>query len=277
VSASRNEDQRVILAMGGGGFTMEPANPLLDDYVLTLTQAKEPRVLFLPTASGDTTTQINAFYARFGGRACVPRHVSLFRLGDLERPLEEIVLEQDVVYVGGGSMRNLLAIWRAHGLDDLLTRAWRRGTVLAGISAGAMCWFEGGVTCSSGTPEPLAGLGLLKGSLTVHADGEPERLPVWLKSVRVGALPGGWAADDGVGLLFRGRSLAQVVSSRPGATAQRVDAIAGELVRHRLEPELLGEGEPAIQPLLDDDVREMRQVQRLRREMTGEARRFDDA
>jgi dipeptidase E len=277
VSASRNEDRRVILAMGGGGFTMEPANPLLDDYVLTLTAAKEPRVLFLPTASGDTTTQINAFYARFGGRACTPSHVSLFRLGDLERPLAEIVLEQDIVYVGGGSMRNLLAIWSAHGLDDLLTRAWRRGTVLAGISAGAMCWFEGGVTCSSGAPQPIAGLGLLKGSLTVHADGEPERLPVWLKSVRVGTLPGGWAADDGVGLLFRGRNLERVVSSRPGAGAQRVDAIAGELVRHRLEPELLGAGKPAIQPLLDDDVRELRQVQRLRREMTGEARRFDDA
>lgn len=277
MSATHHEERRLIFAMGGGGFTMEPANPLLDDYVLTLTEAKEPRVLFLPTASGDTTTQINAFYARFGGRRCVPTHVSLFRLGDLERPLAEIVLEQDIVYVGGGSMRNLLAIWSAHGLDELLTRAWRRGTVLAGISAGAMCWFEGGVTCSSGTPEPFAGLGLLKGSLTVHADGEPERLPVWLKSVRVGALPGGWAADDGVGLLFRGRSLERVVSSRPGASAQRVDAIAGELVRHRVEPELLGSDVPAIQPLLDDDVRELRQVQRLRREMTGEARRFDDA
>ncbi len=277
MSAFREEDRRLILAMGGGGFTMEPANPLLDDYVLTLTKTKQPRILFLPTASGDTTTQINAFHARFGGRTCVPTHVSLFRLGDLERPLEEIVLEQDIVYVGGGSMRNLLAIWSAHKLDELLTRAWRRGTVLAGISAGAMCWFEGGVTCSSGSPEPIAGLGLLKGSLTVHADGEPERLPVWLKSVRVGALPGGWAADDGVALLFRGLSLERVVSSRPGASAGRVDAIAGELVRHRLEPELLGSDEPAIPLLLDDDVRELRQVQRLRREMTGEARRFDDA
>jgi dipeptidase E len=277
VSSVPGDEQRLIFAMGGGGFTMEPANPLLDDYVLTLARAKQPRVLFLPTASGDTTTQINAFYARFGGRACVPTHVSLFRLGDLERPLGEIVLEQDVVYVGGGSMRNLLAIWSAHGLDELLIRAWRKGTVLAGISAGAMCWFGGGVTCSSGTPEPMAGLGLLEGSLTVHADGEPERLPVWLKSVREGALPGGWAADDGVGLLFRGQRLARIVSSRPGAGAQRVDAIAGELVRHRLEPELLGSEEPVIQPLLDDDVRELRQVQRLRREMTGEAQRFDDA
>jgi peptidase E len=278
MSAASYDEQRLIFAMGGGGFTMEPANPLLDDYVLTLTQAKQPRVLFLPTASGDTTTQINAFYARFGGRACAPTHVSLFRLGDLERPLTETVLEQDIVYVGGGSMRNLLAIWSAHGLDELLIQAWRQGTVLAGISAGAMCWFEGGVTSSSGTPEPLAGLRLLEGSLTVHADGEPERLPVWLKSVREGVLPGGWAADDGVGLLFRGQGLEHVVSSRPGAAAQRVDAIAGELVRHRLEPELLGSGEePAIQPLLDDDVRELRQVQRLRREMTGEAQRFDDA
>jgi peptidase E len=269
--------QRTIFAMGGGGFTMEPSNPLLDDFVLSLSPARAPRILFLPTASGDTTTQINAFYARFGGRACEPTHLSLFRLGDLQGSLAEVVRAQDIVYVGGGSMRNLLALWRAHGLDDLLIAAWERGTVLAGISAGAMCWFEGGVTRSSGPPEPFAGLGLLPGSLTVHADGEPERLPVWLASVRDGTLPGGWAADDGVGLLFAGKQLARVISSRPGAGAQRVDALAGELVRHRLEPELLGTGEPDSRPAVDDDVRELRQIQQLRREMTGETPRFPDA
>ena len=172
--------------MGGGGFTMEPNNPLLDDFVLSLTDAKAPRVLFLPTASGDTTVQINAFKARFADRLCTPEHLSLFRLQDAKRPLEEIVLEQDIIYVGGGSMRNLLAIWHAHALDELLVAAWRAGTVLAGLSAGAMCWFQGGVTRSSGPPEPLAGLGLLEGSLTVHADGEPERLPVWLANVPSG-------------------------------------------------------------------------------------------
>jgi dipeptidase E len=275
-SVSPNEEQRLIFAMGGGGFTMEPSNPLLDDYALTLTGAGEPRVLFLPTASGDTTTQINAFYARFGGRVCVPNHLSLFRLGDLDRPLEEIVLGQDIVYVSGGSMRNLLALWRAHRLDELLTRAWQSGIVLAGLSAGAMCWFEGGITCSSGAPEAIGGLGLLRGSLTVHADGEPERLPVWLTSVREGVLPGGWATDDGVGLLFRGQRLERVVSSRPGAGAQRVDALAGELVRRRLEPELLGTDEPARPPALDDDVRELRRIHQLRREMTGETHRFTD-
>jgi peptidase E len=258
-------EQRQIFAMGGGGFTMEPTNPLLDDFVLSLTAAKEPRVLFLPTASGDTTTQINAFQARFADRWCVHEHLSLFRMHDSKRPLEQTVLEQDIIYVGGGSMRNLLAIWRAHGLDELLVRAWRRGTVLAGLSAGAMCWFQGGVSRSSGPPEPLAGLGLLDGSLTVHTDGEPERLPVWLASVRDGALPGGWALDDGVGLLFKGLHMERVVSSRPGAGAQRVDQVAGELVRHRLDPELLGDGAPGALVVEDEAIQELRRVQRMRR------------
>jgi len=256
--------QRAIFAMGGGGFTMEPSNPLLDDYVLSLARRRRPRLLFLPTASGDTTGQINAFYARFAGRSCEPEHLSLFRLGELERPLAELVLAQDIVYAGGGSLRNLLALWRAHGLDELLVQAWRRGTVLAGLSAGAMCWFAGGVSRSDGAPAPLAGLGLLPGSLTVHADGEPERLPVWLAALRSGELPGGWALDDGVGLLFHGERVARVVSSRPGAGAQRVDAIAGELVRRRLEPELLGASTATPAPGLDEDVQELRLVQRLR-------------
>jgi peptidase E len=175
------------------------------------------------------------------------------------------VLDQDIVYVGGGSMRNLLAIWRAHGLDRLLIDALQGGTVLAGLSAGAMCWFEGGITCSSGPPAPISGLGLLQGSLTVHADGEPERLPQWLACVRDETLPGGWALDDGVALLFRGRRLERVVSSRPGAGALRVDAIAGELIRRRIEPELLGEEQPRARRGLDDDVQELRRVQRMRR------------
>jgi dipeptidase E len=260
---------RIIFAMGGGGFTMEPSNPLLDDFVLSLTRAKQPRVLFLPTASGDTSAQINAFQARFADRLCLEEHLSLFRLRDSRRPLEEVVLEQDIIYVGGGSMRNLLAIWQAHGLDRLLVQAWRAGTVLAGLSAGAMCWFQGGVTRSSGPPEPLAGLGLLDGSLTVHADGEPERLPVWLASVRDGTLPGGWSLDDGVGLLFRGLHMDRVVSSRPGASAQRVDQVAGELVRKRLQPELLGDSDQSALGGVDEAVQELRRVHRMRRGLGG--------
>jgi dipeptidase E len=262
-------DQRLIFAMGGGGFTMEPNNPLLDDFVLSLACRSEPRILFLPTASGDTTAQINAFRARFTARTCAPEHLSLFRLRETTRTLEETVLAQDIVYVGGGSMRNLLAIWHAHELDSLLFEAWRRGIVLAGLSAGAMCWFQAGITRSSGPPEPIAGLGLLDGSLTVHADGEPERLPVWLAGVREGTLPGGWAVDDGVGLLFRGKRLQRIVGSRPGAGAERVDAIEGELVRHHLQPELLYGRHSAHGSLTgeDDAVEELRRVHLLRREM----------
>jgi peptidase E len=260
-------DERQIFAMGGGGFTMEPNNPLLDDYVLSLSAANEPRILFLPTASGDTTAQINAFVSRFHDRRCVAEHLSLFRLRETSRSLAEMVLEQDILYVGGGSMRNLLAIWQAHGLDRLLLDAWRSGTVLAGLSAGAMCWFETGITRSSGPPEAIAGLGLLEGSLSVHADGEPERLPVWLAGIRDGTLPGGWAVDDGVGLLFRGRHLDRAVSSRPGAGAQRVDAIAGELLRKRLDVELLGDGPSSALGGHDEAVQELRRVHRMRRGM----------
>jgi dipeptidase E len=261
--------RRVIFAMGGGGFTMEPSNPLLDDFVLGLCEQREPRILFLPTASGDESAQITAFHARFGDRVCEARHLSLFRLRDERRSLREVVLEADIVYAGGGSMRNLLAIWRAHELHETLIRAWERGVILAGLSAGAMCWFQAGVTRSSGPPEPIAGLSLLAGSLTVHADGEPERLPVWLAHVRDGSLPGGWALDDGVGLLFRGVSLERAVSSRPGAGAQRVDSIAGELVRKRIEPELLGERDARALGTVDDAIAELRVVRRMRREITG--------
>ena len=255
---------RTIFAMGGGGFTMEPANPVLDDFVLGLATAREPRILFLPTASGDPAAQIAAFHERFGDRACRASHLSLFRLQGSERTLREVVLEQDVIYIGGGSMRNLLAIWRAHGLDRLLVEAWERGVVLAGLSAGAMCWFEAGVTRSSGPPQTIRGLGLLPGSLSVHADGEPERLPVFLDAIRTGEIPGGWAADDGVGLVFEGASCVRAVSSRPGAAACRCDAVQGELVRRRIEPELLGAAGAGV-PAAGDDVGELRALLRLRR------------
>jgi peptidase E len=248
-----------IVAIGGGGFTMEPDNPALDDFVRSLLPPREPRILFLPTASGDPTTQIATFHARFG-RTATATHLSLFRRHGSARALAEIVLEQDAIYVGGGSMRNLLAIWRAHGLDDLLTEAWRRGIVLAGLSAGAMCWFAGGITRSCGPPEAIAGLRLLPGSLTVHADGEPERLPAWLTAVRSGELPGGWAADDGVALLFRGTRLAHVVSSRPSAAALRVERVGGKLVRQRIEPELLGASVQLGARAAPDDVRELREL-----------------
>lgn len=216
---------RRIFAMGGGGFTMEPENPLLDRFVLSLSARPRPRVCFLPTASGDTHAQITRFYEAFGDEACEPFHVSLFRLGGEPVELRKAIREADIVYAGGGSATNMLAIWRAHGLDRYLKSAWRAGVVLCGLSAGSMCWFETGISKSVGHPEPVEGLGLLPGSNSVHYDGEPERRPAYLRAVAEGRVPSGYGVEDGVGLLFEGRDLTRAVSSRQGGQAFRVERV----------------------------------------------------
>jgi len=199
-------------------------NGSLDRLVLTLTGKEVPKICFLPTASGDPREQVTKFYERFHGWPCEPSILSLFNLGrDRIDPIEYI-LSQDALYIGGGSMRNMLAIWREHGIDDTMRTAWERGIVLAGLSAGAMCWFEGGVSMSGGSPEAVHGIGLLPGSLSVHMDGEEERLPVYEEAVGCGKLPPGYAADDGAALVYQGAELAECVASRVGARVTRVEA-----------------------------------------------------
>jgi peptidase E len=202
---------------------MEPDNPLLDRFVLSLAERPQPRICFLPTASGDPQVQIAGFYGAFGDQPCEPSHVSLFRLAHEPVALREAVQHADIVYIGGGSALNMLAIWRAHGLDRLLIEAWDAGVVLCGLSAGSMCWFEAGITNSLGPPAPIAGLGLLAGSNSVHYDGEPERRRVYLRAIAEGKVPEGYGVDDGVGLLFEGRRLVRAVSSRQSAHAYRVE------------------------------------------------------
>jgi dipeptidase E len=217
----RRERHPTILAMGGGGFSAA-RDPALDELVLRLAHAPRPRICLLPTAGGDSETQIRRYYETFGDRLCEPSHVSLFRLGRMPIPLREHLLAQDAIYVGGGSMVNLLAVWRAQRLDAILRDAWRAGIVLAGLSAGSMCWFEWGITTSSGTTAPARGLGFLPGSNSVHHDSEPARRPVYLDAVRRGAVPSGWAVDDGAALVFSGTALAEVVTARPRARAYAV-------------------------------------------------------
>jgi dipeptidase E len=208
-----------ILAMGG--------EPTLDELILELTGVPRPRVCLLPTAGGDSEHQIRRFYEAYQDRLCEPTHISLFRLGRHPVPLREHLLSQDAILVGGGSMVNLLAIWKAQYIHHILREAWHGGIVLAGLSAGSMCWFEYGITTSSGRPEPVRGLGFLPGSNSVHHDSEPARRPVYLDAVRTGDIPPGYAADDGAGLIFRDTSLQEVVTARNGARAYEVDG-AGE-------------------------------------------------
>ena len=245
--------------MGGGGFTAEPDHTALDDFILSLAAEREPRILFLPTASGDPSAQMAAFRSTFGARACQPLQLSLFRLESEQQDLRALILSQQIVYVGGGSMRNMLAIWREHGLDAILREAWDAGVVLAGLSAGGMCWFQHGISCSTGRPAPAAGLGFLPGSLSVHYDGQPERRPVYLDAIARGMMPPGYGADDGVGLLFEDTELVRVVASRPGTHAYRVDVgDDGAAVETAIEPELLASAPGVRSRAVPDDIREYR-------------------
>ncbi|WP_228387633.1 MULTISPECIES: peptidase E [unclassified Nocardioides] len=223
-----------ILTLGGGGFSMpevrpDPDSPSpLDDLVLAQVPRPRgaggvPRVCFVPTASGDSPEYADRFHAAFAGRAETST-LALFRLGELEgRSLREHVLHQDVLYVGGGSTANLLALWRLHGLDAVLREALAAGVVVAGVSAGMNCWFEGSSTDSFGPLAPLPdGLGLLPGSACPHYDGEAERQESFRTFVGSGALPAGWALDDGVALHWRDGELVEAVSERPGGRALRV-------------------------------------------------------
>lgn len=229
---------RTIVALGGGGFSMEPRNTLLDDYIFALAGAARPRVCFLATASGDASQYTVNFYGAFPPSRAVSSHLPLFtrRPGDPR----DLLLAQDVIYVGGGNTANALMIWRRHGIDAILREAWERGVVLCGVSAGMICWFEGSCTDSFG---PLAalddGLGFLSGSACPHYDAEIDRRPRYHDMIRAGLKPG-HAADDGAALHFEGTELRACVASRPHAKCWRVDLVEGSIVERELPTRFLG-------------------------------------
>jgi dipeptidase E len=230
---------RQIIALGGGGFSMEPENPLLDEYILLQSRKDLPRVCFIPTASGDAEGYIESFYKSFGAHSCIPTHLSLFRPSFTD--LESFVLEQDVIYVGGGNTKNLLVLWREWGLDTALRKAWERGVVLAGLSAGSLCWFEEGVTDSFGHAlTKIQCLGFLPGSHCPHYDSEPARRPSYHRLILEDGLKGGIAADDGVALHYIDQELKYVVSSRPNARAYLVRKVGMRVIEEEIRPRYLG-------------------------------------
>ncbi len=222
--------ERHILAAGGAW--LDPGRRALDELIAGLTGKERPRVCCLPTATGDATEAKLNFYAGLGGRA-ETSHLDLFdrQVADLR----SFLLSQDAIYVSGGNTANALAVWRVHGVDEILREAWEAGIVLTGASAGMICWFECSVTDSYGGLAPLHdGLGFLAGSACPHYDGEPGRRPAYTGLVADG-FPPGLAAEDGVVLWFKGTELAEVVSWRAGARAYRV----GPDGETPLEPRLL--------------------------------------
>jgi peptidase E len=254
-----------IVAIGGGGFGSTGRDHALDAYIAELAGANlgvaraadRPKICLLPTASGDPKDQITRFNATFRRLGCDPSHLALFRLGDQpDVELREHLLAQDAIYVGGGSLANLLAIWRTHGLDEVLREAWESGILLSGVSAGSMCWFQAGITRSHGGPRPSPGMGFLSGSNCVHYANDAARAPSYHAAMLAGELPGGWGVPDGTALVFDGTDLREVVTARPGCNAYRVDVVDGQLVEKICEARVLEDRDPA--PELDPALAEFR-------------------
>jgi dipeptidase E len=251
---------RRILALGGHDFDRRAGNDAICDLIVELAESPRPRICLLPTASGDPHDQIARFRRAFGERDCIPQVITLFRLGENPVDLREELLGQDVIYAGGGSLMNLTAIWRAHGLDEILRECWWEGILIVGQSAGAMCWFQGGITSSSGEPTVASGLGLLPGSACVHYLTEPVRRRRFLRAINAGELERGLGLEDQTGALFEDAELAETITARGGAAVWEVapgngnGARESEMYSRRLED--------SRQPINDtrSDILELRQT-----------------
>ncbi|MFN7825799.1 MAG: GNAT family N-acetyltransferase [Pseudobdellovibrionaceae bacterium] len=230
--------KRQIIAIGGGGFSMEIDNPLLDLYVLKAAKKSRPKICFVGTASGDAQGYIDRFYSAFKKYECEPTHLSLFK-GKFSN-LREFILSQDIIYVGGGNTKNMLTLWKEWGLDRILYEAYLNGIVLAGISAGAICWFEQMLTDSvPGQLTMLNGLGWLKGFCIPHFDGEAERMPSTIKAIETKALRGnGWGIDDGAAVHYIDEEWSKVVCSHPDKSAQLF--VGGDSTANIIESSYLG-------------------------------------
>src|SRR3954451_2529398 len=238
---------------GRGPYDWAPG-PVFDLAFELAGSPGRPRITYLGTATGDDPAparglysaladpaRVGGFYGAFADRDVVASHLSLFPMPTVA-DVRAHLLAQDVVWVGGGSVANLLAVWRVHGLEEVFREAWTAGVVLAGVSAGSLCWHVGGTTDSFG-PDLRAvtdGLALLPFSNGVHYDSEPQRRPLYQRLVADGTLPAGHATDDGVGLVYRSTDLVEAVWDRDGAAAYRVErGPDGTVVEPRLEPRRL--------------------------------------
>ena len=237
---------RQILATSGGfwpglnGLFDWRRGPLVN-YALQLTGKSRPRLCYLGTASGDSLNGSRGVISAFAGYDdVIPSTLELFSRPNVDDPARHL-LSQDVIWVGGGSVANLLAVWRVHGLDQVMREAWERGIVLAGVSAGSICWHVGGTTDSFGADlRPVTnGLALLPYSNGVHYDVDAQRRPLLHRLIADGTLPAGYATDDEVGLHFLGTELHRVVAARPGPKAYRIELVGSQVRETVLEPDLL--------------------------------------
>lgn len=220
---------------------MEPENGLLDKYLLNLAMVEKPKICFMGTASNDGKEYIDLFYKFFREKNCIPTHLPLFETTKTTKEIEKIILEQDIIHVGGGNTKLIMETWKKHGVDKIMKKAWQRGVILSGMSAGAICWFEDGITNPNpGELSRLECVGLLKGSFCPHYDDRPELREVFKKLIMEKVIHEGYGVDDGAALHFVDTKLLRVVSSRPDKTAFKVKKVKEKLFEEKLESIFLG-------------------------------------
>jgi dipeptidase E len=228
---------RHIIAVGGGGFYRDSENLALEKYIVQQSGAAQPKVAFIPTASAEPDNYLVSFYTAFLKLGCQPSHLSFFKRTP---ELRSYLLNQDVIFVGGGNTKSMLAVWREWAVPDLLRQAWQSGIVLAGVSAGAICWFEQGLTDSWASElRPLECLGFVPGSCCPHYDGEVERRPTLHRLLIAGAMIPGIAVEDWTGVHFKDLEICRVVSAKAGSKAYAVSAVDGAVQETPLPVEYL--------------------------------------
>jgi peptidase E len=226
-----------IVAIGGNSLPKGGITPI-QRYVLSLARRPEPRVCFIPTATGDAQTAIDTFYTAFGPVAGELSHLTLFN--NTTRDVAALLMDQDVILVSGGNTRNMLLLWEAWGVDRAIRAAWDNGTVLAGQSAGGLCWFEAGITDSYAQEfREMPCLGWVPGSFCPHYDSEPGRQPVLEQTIVAGRIPAGYAVEDDAAIHLREGALARVLTQKPPKTAYAVRAENGTMVREPLQAHAL--------------------------------------
>lgn len=231
-----------MVAIGGGMLRPPDEIPLHVKHVIELTGLERPKLCVLNQAVGDDPASYLWFYDRLADTGVAVRHLALFPMPNVTDP-GDLLMSQDIIFVGGGSVANMLAVWRVHGIDAILRKAWHAGIVLSGSSAGGICWFEGGTTDSFGTKlRPFTGgLGMLPGSFCPHYNSEPERRPLYQRLVAERSLPPGLACDDGVAAHYIDDTLAEIVADRPDGAAYRVTRDAsGSATETQLPARFLG-------------------------------------
>ena len=199
-----------IIAIGGGGFGRSPKNPVIEDYIVKLSLSNNPKISFFPTASAENKDYVVNFYKAFSKLNCRPEYISLFQ----NTPdLNQIIDSSDIIYIGGGNTKSMLAVFREWNLDKLLFKAYQEGKILCGVSAGAICWFEKGITDSwEGNLRVLDCLKFLPGACCPHYDGEEKRRPAVEKFINNNKISEAICIEDGAAVHYQNNIFKTAIS-----------------------------------------------------------------